>query len=277
MAQLLQDHVVIVTGSGRGIGAATAKLFAEHGARVVVSDLDAEPAEETAQAIADGGGEAITVIGDVTDPQFPARLMETTVDAFGKLNVLVNNAGFTWDGVIHKMSDEQWQAMLDVHATASFRMIRATVPYMRDVAKQELAENDATSENRCIINVSSTSGLHGNAGQANYSTAKMGLVGLTKAVAKEWGRFNVRCNAVAFGYVDTRLTQAKEEGTTIEYEGEEIALGIPENLRQMTKMVIPLGRAGTPEEAAGGVLLMASPLAAYITGHVLEVTGGYGI
>lgn len=277
MPDLLYDHVVVITGAGRGIGAATAHLFAEHGARVVVSDLDAEPAEETAHAISTAGGEAITVIGDVTDPDFPDHLLRTTVDTFGKLNVLVNNAGFTWDGVIHKMSDEQWQTMLDVHATAAFRMIRASVPYMREVAKQELADGETTTENRCIINVSSTSGLHGNAGQVNYATAKMGLVGLTKTVAKEWGRFNIRCNAVAFGYIDTRLTQAKEQGETIEFQGREVALGIPQNMRQMTQMLIPLGRAGTPEEAAGGILLLASPLAAYITGHVLEVTGGYGI
>lgn len=277
MSHLLDDHVTIVTGAGRGIGAATAKLFAEHGAHVVVSDLDMGPAEETAQAITQAGGDAITVIGDVTDPDFPERLMETTVDNFGKLNVLVNNAGFTWDGVIHKMSDEQWQAMLDVHNTAVFRMIRAAAPYMREPAKRELAESNTTSENRCIINVSSTSGLHGNAGQANYSTAKMGLVGLTKAVAKEWGRFNIRCNAVAFGFIDTRLTQAKEQGETIEVGGQDVQLGIPQNIRQMSQMLIPLGRAGTPEEAAGGILLLASPYAAYITGHVLEVTGGYGI
>jgi 3-oxoacyl-[acyl-carrier protein] reductase len=276
MHGLLQDQVVIVTGSGRGIGAAAAKLFADHGAKVVVSDLDAGPSEETAQVITDTGGDAFALPGDVTDPAFPDALMQATIERYGKLNVLVNNAGYTWDGVIHKMTDEQWQAMLDVHNTAPFRLIRAAVPYMREAAKQEMAEQGAP-EPRCIINVSSTSGLHGNAGQANYATAKLGIVGLTKTVAKEWGQFGIRCNAVAFGFIETRLTQAKEKGESIAVGDQEIALGIPESLRGMATMLIPMGRTGTPEEAAGGIVLMASPLAGYITGHTLEVTGGAGI
>jgi 3-oxoacyl-[acyl-carrier protein] reductase len=273
---MFQDQVAVVTGAGRGIGAAAAKLFAQHGARVVVNDLNAEPAEEVVGEIREDGGEATAVAGDVTDPDFPSQLMQAAVDAFGKINILVNNAGYTWDGMLHKMSDEQWQAILDVHATAPFRMIRAAASYMREVAKEELAAGEL-KEPRCIINVSSTSGLHGNVGQANYATGKMGIVGLTKTVAKEWGRFGIRCNTVAFGLIDTRLTQAKEKGETIEVEGREVSLGIPEKLRQGRDQFIPLGRAGTPEEAAGGILLMASPLAAYITGHTLEVTGGAGI
>ena len=276
MTRLLEQQVAIITGSGRGIGAAAARLFAQHGARVVVNDLEAEPAEQVVADIRAAGGEAIAVPGDVTAPDFPERIVRAAVETFGKLNILVNNAGYTWDGVIHKMSDEQWQAMLDVHATAPFRLIRAAAPFMRDAAKRELAEG-RTPEPRCIINVSSTSGLHGNAGQANYATAKMGIVGLTKTVAKEWGPFGIRCNAVAFGFIETRLTQSKEKGETIEVHGKHLPLGIPEHLRQMATMLIPLGRPGTPEEAAGGILLLASPFAAYITGHVLEVTGGYGI
>ncbi len=276
MAGLLDGQVALITGAGRGIGAATATLFAREGAKVVVNDLNAEPAEAVVAAIREAGGEAIAVPGDVTAPDFPETIVRTAVETFGKLNILVNNAGFTWDGVIHKMTDEQWQTILDVHATAPFRLIRAAAPYMRDVAKQELAEG-RTPEPRCIINVSSTSGLHGNAGQANYATAKMGIVGLTKTVAKEWGRFGIRCNAVAFGYIDTRLTQPKEKGETVEVAGRKIAIGIPEARRELIPMLIPLGRAGTPEEAAGAVLFLASPLASYVTGHVLEVTGGYGI
>ncbi len=276
MTRLLQDQVAIITGSGRGIGAATARLFAQHGARVVVNDIEAEPAEAVVAEIRASGGEAIAVPGDVTAPEFPDRIVQAAVETFGKLNILVNNAGYTWDGVIHKMSDEQWQAILDVHATAPFRLIRAAAPFMRDAAKRELAEG-RTPEPRCIINVSSTSGLHGNAGQANYATAKMGIVGLTKTVAKEWGSFGIRCNAIAFGFIETRLTQPKEKGETVEVHGKRVPLGIPEHLRQMATMLIPLGRPGTPEEAAGGILLLASPFAAYITGHVLEVTGGYGI
>lgn len=273
---MLQDHVAIITGAGRGIGAAAARLLAREGAKVVVSDLDGEPAEETVADILAAGGEAIAVVGSVTRAGFPEELMQKTMHTYGKINILVNNAGYTWDGVIHKMTDAQWQAILDVHLSAPFKLIRAAAPYMRDVAKQEM-DAGHTPEPRCIINVSSTSGLHGNAGQANYAAAKMGLVGLTKTVAKEWGRFGVRCNTVAYGFIDTRLTRSKTEGHTIDVDGQEVALGIPEAMREMAKMLIPLGRHGTVEDAAGGILLLASPYAAYITGHTLEVTGGAGI
>ena len=274
--RLFENQVAVVTGSGRGIGAAAAKLFSQHGAQVVVTDLDAEPTEATVKEIKDAGGEAIGVPGDVTDPDFPDKLMKAAIDAFGKINVLVNNAGYTWDGMLHKMSDEQWDAIIAVHNTAPFRMIRACAPYMREVAKKEMGEG-GPKENRCIVNISSTSGLHGNIGQANYSTAKMGIVGLTKNVAKEWGAFGIRCNAVAFGFVETRLTNAKELGASMKVGEAEIALGIPEGMRERATTGNPLGRPGTPEEAAGGILAMASSLAAYVTGHCLEVTGGAGM
>lgn len=274
---MLENQVAIITGAGRGIGAAAARLFAQHGARVVVNDLNREPAQAVVTEIKQEGGEAIAVAGDVTLPDFPDQLMKAAVNEYGKINILVNNAGYTWDGMLHNMSDEQWQAIMDVHTTAPFRMIRAAAPYMRDAAKRELAEG-GLKEPRCIINVSSTSGLHGNVGQINYATGKMGVVGLTKTVAKEWGRYGIRCNTVAFGYIDTRLTQAKERGETITVGDSEVALGIPQKLLQPERLaLIPLGRAATPEEAAGGILLMASPFAAYITGHTLEVTGGRGI
>jgi 3-oxoacyl-[acyl-carrier protein] reductase len=273
---MLQEQVAVVTGAGRGIGAATAKLMAEQGARVVVSDLDAGPAESVVKEIVGAGGMAMAVPGDITDPAFPQALLKATVDAYGKLNILVNNAGFTWDGVIQKMTDAQWQAIIDVHLGAPFRLIRAAVPYMREAAKVELGAGQKPAP-RCIINVSSTSGLHGNAGQINYAAAKMGIVGLTKTIAKEWGQFGIRCNAVAFGAIETRLIKAKEAGETINVKGEDIAIGIPQAMRDMMSMMIPLGRNGTPEEAAGGILLLASPYASYITGHTLEVTGGYGI
>lgn len=276
MSSLFENQVAVVTGAGRGIGAAAAKLFAQHGAKVVVNDLNEEPCAEVVEAIKAAGGEATACHGDVTDPDFPDYLMKTAVDTYGKINIFVNNAGYTWDGMLHKMSDEQWQKILDVHATAPFRMIRALTPYMREAAKLEKAAGKP-AEPRCIINVSSTSGLHGNVGQANYATGKMGLVGLTKTVAKEWGSFGIRCNAVAFGFIETRLTQDKNKGASIEIEGQEIALGIPEQMRQMAPLMIPLGRPGTPEEAAGGIIMLASPFASYITGHTLEVTGGSGI
>jgi 3-oxoacyl-[acyl-carrier protein] reductase len=273
MSGLLEGQVAIITGSGRGIGAAAAKLSAQHGAQVTVSDLDPEPAEQVAAEIKEAGGEAIAVPGDVTDPAFPDQIMKATVDAFGKINVLVNNAGYTWDTMLHKMEDKQFQAMLDVHNIAPFRLIRAAAPYMREAAKQEKAEGKA-AEPRCIINVSSTSGLNGNAGQINYSTAKSGILGMTKTVAKEWGRFGIRCNAVAFGFIETRLTGGQDKGESVNVDGEEVKLGMPGHMKGMITMLIPLGRGGTPGEAAGAIVLLASPLASYITGTCLEVTGG---
>lgn len=274
---MFSNQVAVVTGAGRGIGSAAAKLFAQHGAKVVVNDLNNEPAEETVAQIKAAGGEAIAVPGSVTDPEFPDFLMKQAVDTYGKINVLVNNAGYTWDSMVHKMTDEQWLAILEVHVTAPFRMIRAVAPYMREAAKAEMGSGPPT-DNRVIINVSSTSGLHGNIGQANYATGKMGVVGLTKTVAKEWGAFGIRCNTVAFGLIDTRLTRAKEDGETIEVDGQEIALGVPQKVRDDSgRRTIPLQRAGTIEEAAGGIVMMASPLAGYVSGHTLEVTGGLGI
>lgn len=276
MSRLLQNKVAIITGAGRGIGAAAARLLAEQGAAVVASDRDAGPLAETVAAIEAAGGAARAVAGDITDPAFPEALVGAAVEVYGGLHILVNNAGYTWDGMLHKMSDKQWEAMLAVHNTAPFRLVRAAGPFMRDAAKQEQAAGERPAP-RCIINVSSTSGLHGNVGQLNYATAKMGLVGFTKTVAKEWGPFNIRCNAVAFGYIETRLTQAKESGETIRVDGESIQLGVPGHMHDLVKMLIPMGRTGTVEEAAGGILLLASPWAGYINGHTLEVTGGMGI
>lgn len=276
MNTMFENQVVVITGAGRGIGAAAAKMFAKAGAKVVVNDLDPKPANSVVAEIQQEGGEALAVPGNVTAADFPEHLLRTTVDTYGKINVLVNNAGFTWDGMSHRMSDEQWDAILAVHVTAPFRMIRAAAPYMREAAKTEMASGGPVQP-RCIVNVSSTSGLHGNIGQANYAAGKMGVVGLTKTIAKEWGAFGIRCNTVAFGFTDTRLTQSKDEGETIKVAGQEVSLGIPDNIRQLAKMLIPLGRTATPEEAAGGILLLASPLASFITGHTLEVTGGAGI
>ena len=277
MERLFDGQVVIVTGGGRGIGAAACKIFSDMGAHVVVSDRDEEPTMTMAEELRDGGADAIGVAGDVTDPAFPEVLMREAVDKYGKINVVVNNAGYTWDGMSHKMTDEMWGAMLDVHLTAPFRMIRAAAPYMRDVAKAEIAEHGSPQENRVIVNVSSTSGLHGNIGQINYAAGKAGIVGMTKTVAKEWGAFGVRCNAVAFGFIVTRLTNAKEDGEVVRVGDKEIALGIPEGQRGRANTGNPLGRPGEPSEGAGGIVMMASPLASYVTGHCLEVTGGAGI
>jgi 3-oxoacyl-[acyl-carrier protein] reductase len=270
---LLQGKVAIITGSGRGIGAATAKLFAAHGARVVVTDIDAAPAEATAQAIQQAGGTALGLVCDVTKDGDIEELIGQTVNHYGGLDILVNNAGYTWDGMLHKMSDEQWLAMLDVHLTAPFKLIRAAVPYMREAAKREL-ETQKQARARKIINVSSTSGTRGNVGQANYSAAKAGIIGLTKTLAKEWGSFNIQVNAVAFGFIETRLTQSEGAGDFTERDGRKIKLGIPDHLRQLAQMAIPMGRSGTVDEAAGPVLFFASELSNYVSGQVLEVTGG---
>jgi 3-oxoacyl-[acyl-carrier protein] reductase len=268
---LLDGKTAIITGSARGIGRATAELFASEGAQVTVNDIDGDIAEQAAGEIQ---GDTIAVAGDLTKPGGCDEVVQKAVDAFGKVDILVNNAGYTWDGVAHRMSDEQFQAMLDIHLIVPFRMCRAVAPHMRDPAK---AERDRGEEVfRKIINITSVSGTMGNAGQVNYSSGKAGVTGLTKTLAKEWGQFKVNVNAVAFGFVETRLTQAKEKGETVRAGegGPEVSIGVPEQMRQMAAMVIPFGRPAQPEEAAGPVLFLASPLANYIHGQVINVTGG---
>ena len=267
---LLDGKAAIVTGSARGIGRATAELFAAEGAKVLINDLDADVAEQTASEIS---GETAVFGGDLTKTGAADELVATAVEAFGGVDIVVNNAGYTWDGVAHKMTDEQFQAMLDIHTVVPFRVARAVAPHWRGAAKAEREEGEEVF--RKLINVSSTSGMMGNAGQVNYSAAKMGVVGVTKTLAKEWGQFKINVNAVAFGYVETRLTAAKEEGLEITSPtGEKIELGIPEQMRAMAAAIIPLGRPATPIEASGPVLFLASPLANYVHGQVLDITGG---
>jgi 3-oxoacyl-[acyl-carrier protein] reductase len=266
---VLDGKAAIVTGSARGIGRATAELLAEQGARVLINDLDGDVAEQAASEIQ---GETTVFAGDLTKPGVPDELVKKALDEFGQLDIIVNNAGYTWDGVIHKMTDEQFQAMLDIHTVAPFRIVRAAAPYLRETAKNEKEAGEEVF--RKIVNVTSISGTMGNAGQANYSAAKSAAVGLTKTLAKEWGQFKINVNAVAFGFVETRLTAAKESSETIERGGEQIQLGIPEQMRQMASMLIPLGRGASPKEAAGGIFLLCTPWANYIHGQVLHVTGG---
>jgi 3-oxoacyl-[acyl-carrier protein] reductase len=266
---VLDGKAAIVTGSARGIGRATAELLAEQGARVLINDLDADVAEQAASEI---GGETAVFGGDLTQAGVPDQLVQKAVDEFGQIDIIVNNAGYTWDGVAHKMTDEQFQAMLEIHTVVPFRVIRAAAPHLREPAKQERDEGREVF--RKIVNVSSISGTMGNAGQVNYSAAKAGVVGLTKTLAKEWGGFKINVNAVAFGFVETRLTASKEEGGKIEIEGKQIDLGIPEQMRQLAAAIIPLGRGATPEEAAGPVFFLCSPWANYVHGQILHVTGG---
>ena len=266
---VLDGKAAIVTGSARGIGRATAELLAEQGARVLINDLDGDVAEQAASEIQ---GDTAVFGGDLTQAGIPDQLVQKAVDEFGQLDIIVNNAGYTWDGVAHKMTDEQFQAMLEIHTVVPFRIIRAAAPHLREPAKKERDEGREVF--RKVVNISSISGTMGNAGQVNYSAAKAGVVGLTKTLAKEWGGFKVNVNAVAFGFVETRLTASKEEGGKIEIEGKEIDLGIPEQMRQLAAAIIPLGRAATPEEAAGPVFFLCSPWANYVHGQVLNVTGG---
>ena len=267
---LLDGKAAIVTGSARGIGRATAELFASEGAKVLINDLDADVAEQAAGEI---DGETAVHAGDLTKPDAADQLVAAAVDAFGAVDVVVNNAGYTWDGVVHRMTDEQFQAMLDIHTIVPFRITRALAPHWRGAAKAEREEGQEVF--RKLVNVTSISGTMGNAGQANYSAAKAGVVGLTKTLAKEWGQFKVNVNAVAFGFVETRLTAAKEAGGEMTAPGgEKIELGIPEQMRAMASAIIPLGRPAQPEEAAGPVLFLASPLANYVHGQIVNVTGG---
>ncbi len=266
---LLDGKAAIITGSARGIGRATAELFVSEGAKVLINDIDGDVAEEAAGEIE---GETAVFAGDLTKPSVPDDLVAKANDAFGEVDIVVNNAGYTWDGVVHKMSDEQFQAMLDIHTIVPFRVIRALAPHWREAAKKEASEG--VERFRKIVNITSISGTMGNAGQANYSAAKAGVTGITKTIAKEWGQFKINVNAVAFGFVETRLTQAKEEAGSIEREGEKIELGIPEQQRAMASMIIPLGRPAQPGEAAGPVLFLASDLANYVHGQILNVTGG---
>jgi 3-oxoacyl-[acyl-carrier protein] reductase len=266
---VLDGKSAIVTGSARGIGRATAELLAEHGAKVLINDLDGDVAEQASGEIQ---GETVSFAGDLTKEGVCDELVKTAVDSFGQLDIIVNNAGYTWDGPIHKMSDEQFQAMLDIHNVVPFRVLRAAAPHLREPAKKEKEEGREVF--RKVVNISSVSGTMGNAGQANYSSGKSGVVGLTKTLAKEWGQFKINVNAVAFGFVETRLTASKEGAESIERGGEKIQLGIPEQLRQMASMLIPIGRPATPEEAAGGVFFLCSPWSNYVHGQVLNVTGG---
>ncbi|UVL43246.1 SDR family oxidoreductase [Pseudomonas sp. B21-040] len=271
----LEGKVALVTGSGRGIGRSVALQLAAYGAKVVVNDLDAAPAEEVVAEIRNAGGEAVACVGSVTTADFAERFVQTAVQNYGAIDIIINNAGYTWDNVIQKMTDEQWYAIIDCHLTAPFRILRAAQPIMSAQAKKDAAEGREVF--RKVVNISSVA-AGGNAGQSNYSAAKAGIIGMTKTLAKEWGRLKVNVNAVAFGFIETRLTQplAGNESKTVNIEGREIKVGVQQERLDNASTAIPLGRPGTAQEAAGSVVMLCLPEANYVTGQALVCGGGYG-
>jgi len=272
----LEGKVAIVSGSGRGIGRAIAMKLASEGAKVVVNDLDAAPAEQTVAEIRTAGGVALACVGSVTADGFADKLVNSAIEGFGGLDFIINNAGYTWDSVIQKMTDEQWNAIIDVHLTAPFKILRAATDFIRVSARNEAEAGREVF--RKVVNISSIAGTGGNFGQANYSAAKAGIIGLTMALAKEWGRYKVNVNAVAFGMIKTRMTAASAGGdATIEVEGRKLKVGVNPELLAVMERSIPLGRAGTPEEAAGSVYLLCTPESNYISGQTLVCGGGFSI
>jgi 3-oxoacyl-[acyl-carrier protein] reductase len=272
MPQKLADKVALITGSGRGIGRAIAFKLASEGARVVVNDLDPEPAQETVRMIGEAGGAAIACVGNVSAPDFAERFVNTAVSEYKGIDIIVNNAGYTWDNVIQKMTDEQWYAIIDCHLTAPFRILRAAQPIIRGLSKTE--GEGGRRVVRKIVNISSAAGLFGNAGQSNYATAKAGIVGLTQTLAKEWGRMSVTVNCVAYGFIKTRLTSSTAAEATAKIDGRDIKVGINPELLAAIERSIPLGRGGTSDEAAGAVYLFCIPESDYVSGQTLMCSGG---
>ncbi|MBL6750695.1 MAG: SDR family oxidoreductase [Nevskia sp.] len=269
---LLSGKVAVVTGGGRGIGLSLVRLLAAQGARLVINDLDAEPAEAAAQAVREAGGEAAACVGNVTHADFPKRLLDTALQQFGDVHILVNNAGYVWNSPLHKTTDEQWDAMQDVHLKAQFRILRELHPFLRERVRQETAAGVRVM--RKVVNISSVAGTQGMVGAASYCAAKAGVLGMTRALAKEWGKLNVNVNAVAFGFIDTRLTQEIKGETAVPVEGKMYRVGLLREQRDEMLHLIALGRIGRPEEAAGGVMLFCLPYSDYVSGQTLEVDGG---
>lgn len=270
----LDGKVALVTGAGRGIGRSIALKLASEGARVALNDLDGGPANEVVSEIEASGGEALAVVGDVTATSFADDFVKATVDKFGGLDIIVNNAGYSWDTVIQKTTDEQFDAMLDIHVKAPFKILRAFANPLREMAKAEAEAGE--TRNRKVVNISSIGGLFGNAGQVGYASGKTALIGMTKTLAKEWGRYQVNVNCVAFGLIQTRMTETFEDGkpTMHDVGGKDIPMGVPPEFVGFINKMIPLGRPGTPEDAANAVYLFCIPESDYISGEVVLASGG---
>ena len=269
----LNGKVALVTGAGRGVGEAVAFKLASEGASVVATDLDGEPLSASVQAIKEAGGQAVALEGDVTAPDFGDRAIDTMVETYGGVDIIVNNAGYIWNTTIQNITDEQWYSMIDVHATAPFRILRAASRFIRGAVRLEASKGAVP--HRKVVNVSSMSGLYGGATQLAYSAAKASLGGITRSLAKEWGRYNVNVNSVAFGWIETRLTHPYEgEPDSIDVMGRPMKVGMEAGLAGMMRTLIPLGRPGTTEEAAGSVYLFCIPESDYISGQIIVCGGG---
>jgi 3-oxoacyl-[acyl-carrier protein] reductase len=268
----LEGKTALVTGAGRGIGKAIAKRLVSAGARVMINDLDEGMLLESAAELSQPD-RVSHVAGDLTDPAIPEMIVHATLAEFSSIDIVVNNAGYSWDNVIQKTTDEQFQAMLEIHLVTPFRILRAASGFLRESAKREIAASQRVM--RKVVNITSIAGTDGNPGQVGYSAGKAGIIGLTKTLAKEWGRYNVNVNAVGFGLIETRLVQPlTDAGAKMEMHGHQIQLGVQPSLLDSVKNTCPLGRLGTPEEAAGAVLFFCSPLSDYVTGEVLICGGG---
>jgi 3-oxoacyl-[acyl-carrier protein] reductase len=268
----LEGKTALVTGAGRGIGRAIAKKLVTAGARVMVNDLDEQTLLATEQEL-DVPERVRHTTGDLTDPATPEAVVQAVLSEFGGIDIIVNNAGYSWDNVIQKTTDEQFKAMLEIHLVTPFRLLRAASTYIRESAKKEIAASQRVM--RKVVNITSIAGTDGNPGQVGYSSGKAGVIGLTKTLAKEWGRYNVNVNAVGFGLIETRLVQPLNSASAnMEMHGHQIRLGVQPSLLESVKSACPLGRLGTPEEAAGAVLFFCSPLSDYVTGEVLICGGG---
>ena len=269
----LANKAAVVTGAGRGIGLAIARKLAQADASVLLVDIDESALKEAKQVLSHAAGRIATLAGDLTEPDFAQAAVDHLLQKFGSVDIIVSNAGYTWDNVIQKTTDEQFQAMLEIHVVAPFRLLRAASAWIRDKAKSEIAAG--TPVMRKVVNITSISGLDGNPGQAGYGSGKAAVVGLTKTLAKEWGRYNVNVNAMGFGMIDTRLIKSMDDADTNILIGErQVHVGMQAKVREQAARMIPLGRLGTPDDAADAVFFFCSPLSDYVTGEVLVCSGG---
>ncbi len=261
----LSGKFALVTGAARGVGLATAAKLANEDATVYVNDIDADELEHTAKLI---GGRALP--GDLTDPSVPDSLVEAVIERSGSLDIVVNNAGYIWNGAVHNHSDAQWDAMIDIHVGVPFRILRAYGRWLREVHK-----SGVEMPCRKVVNVSSVSGLFGAATQVGYSAGKAALIGLTRTLAKEWGRYNVTVNAVAFGHIATRLTQPYDNHPPqIDVAGRSYRVGLTQDQIAQQLALTPLHRTGTPEDAANAIFLFCQPESDFVTGEILVASGG---